>query len=80
MTGGIGTFVPRTLPCGEEFLGRGLSYFVHDPAELAGRRVLVVGGGDSAFDWADALSARPRSPSSTAATPSGPTATPSTGY
>ena len=55
VTGGIGTFVPRTLPCGEEFLGRGLSYFVHDPAELAGRRVLVVGGGDSAFDWADAL-------------------------
>ncbi|MBN9102375.1 MULTISPECIES: NAD(P)/FAD-dependent oxidoreductase [unclassified Pseudonocardia] len=55
VTGGIGTFTPRALPCGEEFLGRGLSYFVPDPAELAGRRVLVVGGGDSAFDWADAL-------------------------
>lgn len=55
VTGGIGAFTPRTLPCGEAYLGRGLSYFVHDPAELAGKRVLVVGGGDSAFDWADAL-------------------------
>lgn len=55
VTGGIGTFTPRKLPCGEDFLGRGLSYFVHDPAELAHKRVLVVGGGDSAFDWADAL-------------------------
>lgn len=55
IAGGIGTFAPRKLPCGEEFLGRGLSYFVRDPAELAGQRVLVVGGGDSAFDWAEAL-------------------------
>lgn len=55
ITGGIGTFAPRPLPCGEDFLGRGLSYFVRDPAELADRRVLVVGGGDSAFDWAEAL-------------------------
>jgi thioredoxin reductase (NADPH) len=55
VTGGIGTFAPRKLPCGEEFLGRGLSYFVRDPEELAGRRVVVVGGGDSAVDWVDAL-------------------------
>ncbi|MEV4603816.1 NAD(P)/FAD-dependent oxidoreductase [Amycolatopsis sp. NPDC049253] len=55
VTGGIGTFSPRKLPCGEEFLGRGLTYFVRDPAELAGSRVLVVGGGDSALDWAETL-------------------------
>jgi thioredoxin reductase len=55
ITGGIGTFAPRKLPCGEKFLGRGLSYFVRDPAELFGRRVLIVGGGDSAVDWAEAL-------------------------
>ncbi|MFJ9626338.1 NAD(P)/FAD-dependent oxidoreductase [Streptomyces sp. NPDC101175] len=55
LTAGIGTFTPRTLPAGEEFLDRGLSYFVPDPAEHTGRDVLVVGGGDSAVDWALAL-------------------------
>jgi ferredoxin/flavodoxin---NADP+ reductase len=52
VTGGIGTFTPRPLPAGEEFLGRGLEYFVPDPADYAGRDVVVVGGGDSAVDWA----------------------------
>ncbi|MGW4029655.1 NAD(P)/FAD-dependent oxidoreductase [Streptomyces sp. NPDC004838] len=52
LTGGIGTFTPRPLPAGEEFLGRGLSYFVPDPAAYRGQDVLVVGGGDSAVDWA----------------------------
>jgi thioredoxin reductase (NADPH) len=52
VTGGIGTFTPRPLPAGSEYLGRGLSYFVPDPAALAGRDVVIVGGGDSAFDWA----------------------------
>ncbi|MFE2043132.1 NAD(P)/FAD-dependent oxidoreductase [Streptomyces sp. NPDC059477] len=55
LTAGIGTFTPRALPAGEEFLGRGLSYFVPDPAVHAGHDVLVVGGGDSAVDWALAL-------------------------
>ncbi|MBH0123596.1 NAD(P)/FAD-dependent oxidoreductase [Rhodococcus sp. CX] len=55
VTAGIGTFTPRTLPAGEEFLDRGLSYFVPDPHEHADRDVLVVGGGDSAVDWALAL-------------------------
>jgi thioredoxin reductase len=55
LTAGIGTFTPRSLPAGEDFLGRGLSYFVPSPAEHADRDVLVVGGGDSAVDWALAL-------------------------
>lgn len=55
LTAGIGTFTPRSLPAGEEFLGRGLSYFVPDPQEYADRDVLVVGGGDSAVDWVLAL-------------------------
>jgi thioredoxin reductase (NADPH) len=46
-TAGIGTFTPRPLPAGEEFLGRGLSYFVLDPSAHADQDVLVVGGGDS---------------------------------
>jgi len=55
LTAGIGAFTPRTLPAGEEFLGRGLSYFVPAPDEHADHDVLVVGGGDSAVDWALAL-------------------------
>ncbi|GLZ15785.1 ferredoxin--NADP reductase [Actinomadura sp. NBRC 104425] len=52
VTGGIGTFTPRPLPAGEEFLGNGLDYFVPDSADYAGKNVVVVGGGDSAVDWA----------------------------
>ncbi|GII96908.1 ferredoxin--NADP reductase [Sinosporangium siamense] len=55
LTSGIGTPTPRPLECGEEWLGRGLSYFVMDPAVHTGRDVVVVGGGDSALDWADTL-------------------------
>lgn len=51
ITGGIGTFTPRPLPAGEDFLGRGLDYFVPDSSGHAGKDVVVVGGGDSAIDW-----------------------------
>ncbi len=52
VTGGIGTFTPRPLPTGEEMLGRGVVHFVPDPSEYAGLDVVIVGGGDSAVDWA----------------------------
>jgi thioredoxin reductase (NADPH) len=52
VTGGIGTFTPRPLPAGEEFLGRGLEYFVPSSQAYVGRDVVIVGGGDSALDWA----------------------------
>jgi len=52
VTGGIGTFTPRPLPAGEQFLGRGLEYFVPSSQEYVGRDVVIVGGGDSAIDWA----------------------------
>jgi thioredoxin reductase len=52
ITAGIGTFTPRKIPVGEDYLGRGLDYFVPDPAPYAGADVVIVGGGDSALDWA----------------------------
>ncbi|MGB7212565.1 MAG: NAD(P)/FAD-dependent oxidoreductase [Gemmatimonadales bacterium] len=54
LAAGIGAFAPRTLPLegSEVWEGKGLRYHVREPAELAGQRVLLVGGGDSAFDWA----------------------------
>ena len=36
----------------EEFLGRGVEYSVRDPEVYRGKRVVIVGGGDSALDWA----------------------------
>lgn len=55
ITAGIGTFTPRPLPAAQEFEGRGLRYFVPRLDELRDRDVLIVGGGDSAFDWAHSL-------------------------
>lgn len=52
ITGGIGHFTPRPLPDGEEFVGRGLVYFVRALESMRDDDVLIVGGGDSAVDWA----------------------------
>ncbi|MEQ7005886.1 NAD(P)/FAD-dependent oxidoreductase [Actinopolymorpha sp. B17G11] len=61
ITAGIGTFSPKRLPVGQEYEGRGLRYFVPKLAELADLDVLIVGGGDSAFDWAISLEPLARS-------------------
>jgi thioredoxin reductase (NADPH) len=55
LAAGIGTFRPRPLPVGLEYVGSGVDYFVTEPDTYAGHDVLVVGGGDSAVDWALAL-------------------------
>jgi thioredoxin reductase (NADPH) len=52
VTAGIGIFSPSPLPAGQQYEGRGLRYFVPDPNALRDKRVLVVGGGDSAVDYA----------------------------
>ena len=53
IAGGKGAFAPRVLECPgyETLLGKGVEYHVKDPARYAGKRVLIVGGGDSAVDW-----------------------------
>ncbi|QWF82161.1 NAD(P)/FAD-dependent oxidoreductase [Amycolatopsis sp. CA-230715] len=55
ITAGIGEFTPRPLPAGDGWLGRGMVHFVPALDVHAGQHVVVVGGGDSAFDWALAL-------------------------
>ena len=51
---GIGAFTPRKLPLKDvdRWYGKGLFDRVLAPKQFAGQRVLLVGGGDSAFDWA----------------------------
>ena len=55
ITGGIGSFKPRPLPAGGEWEGRGLVFFVPQPDDHADKDVVIVGGGDSALDWAHML-------------------------
>jgi ferredoxin/flavodoxin---NADP+ reductase len=55
ITGGIGTFTPRPLPGSTEWEGRGLVHFVRELDTMRDRDVLIVGGGDSAVDWALAV-------------------------
>lgn len=52
ITAGIGKFSPRPLPAGEGWQGRGLEFFVPSFQPYVGKDVVIVGGGDSAFDWA----------------------------
>ncbi len=52
ITAGIGKFSPRPLPAGEGWVGRRMEFFVPSFEPYAGKDVVIVGGGDSAFDWA----------------------------
>lgn len=54
---GVGAFMPRKMdvPRIEDLVNKGIQYFVSDLSALANKRVVIVGGGDSAFDWALAL-------------------------
>ena len=51
---GVGAFQPRTLKVEglEKFDGSQLFYRVKNPADFAGKNLVIVGGGDSALDWA----------------------------
>jgi len=53
VAGGVGSFQPRQLrvPGAEEYAGKTLHYRVREPKQFAGRKLLILGGGDSALDW-----------------------------
>ena len=51
---GVGAFQPRTLKVEglDKFTDSQLFYRVKNPADFAGKNLVIVGGGDSALDWA----------------------------
>jgi thioredoxin reductase (NADPH) len=51
---GVGAFQPRTLKLDglDGFEDSQLFYRVRNPADFAGKNLVIVGGGDSAIDWA----------------------------
>lgn len=51
---GVGAFIPRKLdiPNLEALVEKGIQYGVTDLKSLHDKRIVIVGGGDSAFDWA----------------------------
>ncbi|KQY64146.1 MULTISPECIES: NAD(P)/FAD-dependent oxidoreductase [unclassified Nocardioides] len=61
ITAGIGKFSPRPLPAADGWQGRGVEFFVPSFEPYAGKDVIIVGGGDSAFDWAIHLEPMARS-------------------
>jgi thioredoxin reductase (NADPH) len=54
IAGGVGSFQPRTLKVEglDKFTDSQLFYRVKNPAQFAGKQLVIVGGGDSALDWA----------------------------
>ncbi|HXL72858.1 MAG TPA: NAD(P)/FAD-dependent oxidoreductase, partial [bacterium] len=54
LTLGMGSFTPKKHPNAEivPYEGKGVQYGVLSMEPFRGKRVLVVGGGDSAIDWA----------------------------
>ena len=53
VSGGHGAFEPKKLPGFDmtPWEGRGAHYIVGEKSVFEGKRVLIVGGGDSACDW-----------------------------
>lgn len=60
VAGGVGSFQPRAvrLPGIEEYVDKSLHYRVRDPQQYAGKKIAILGGGDSALDWVVELAER----------------------
>jgi thioredoxin reductase (NADPH) len=54
IAGGVGSFQPRLLRIEglDKYDGTQLHYRIRNPVQFAGKNLVVVGGGDSALDWA----------------------------
>jgi len=54
ISAGAGAFQPTKIGVAreEELHGKGIYYGVKDKSAFAGKAIAIVGGGDSAFDWA----------------------------
>ena len=57
VAGGVGAFEPVKLkiPDVEKYLGSQIHYSIKDPSVFDGKDLVVLGGGDSALDWALSL-------------------------
>lgn len=60
VAGGVGSFEPQPLRVDgvEALIDTQVFYHVKDPSRFEGRRLVVLGGGDSAFDWTNELAER----------------------
>lgn len=54
LAAGLGAFQPRRLRArgAEEWENRNIHYRVREPEQLTGKNIVILGGGDSALDWA----------------------------
>ena len=54
IAGGVGSFQPRTLKVEgiDKYEGSQVHYRVRNPSQFAGKNLVIIGGGDSALDWA----------------------------
>lgn len=53
IAGGVGSFQPRAIRAAgvENYDERSLHYSVRDPGVFGGKKLVILGGGDSALDW-----------------------------
>ena len=65
LAGGVGSFQPRKMRLEgiEEYEEKTLFYRVRDPGNFEGKNIVILGGGDSALDWA--LELQPKASSMT---------------